>query len=79
MSDYCRHCPYNPRGLTEDDACPFNALYWDFLARNEKALKGNPRMALSYRNLEKRKKEDIQAIRTHARKLRRRLRNGEAV
>jgi len=26
------------------DVCPFNALYSDFLIRNEDKLKGNPRL-----------------------------------
>lgn len=38
---------------TGDDACPFNALYWDFLMRNEKKLGGNPRMRMMYRNVER--------------------------
>jgi deoxyribodipyrimidine photolyase-related protein len=77
MSDYCRHCKYNPRRTTGDDACPFNALYWDFLARNESVLRANPRMALSYRNLDRRKKNDLDAIRAHARALRLRLSKSE--
>ena len=79
MSDYCRHCPYDPRAVTGADACPFNALYWDFLARNESKLSNNPRMALTYRNLHRRKSEDLKSIRTQARKLLKRLWNGEAV
>jgi len=41
MSDHCTKCRYNPKKRTGDDACPFTTLYWDFLARNEEALKGN--------------------------------------
>ncbi|WP_436535937.1 cryptochrome/photolyase family protein [Actinoplanes sp. HUAS TT8] len=44
MSDYCRGCRYNPKSRTGDDACPFTAGYWSFLARNEKSLAGNHRM-----------------------------------
>jgi deoxyribodipyrimidine photolyase-related protein len=50
MSDYCRHCHYDVRKRTGDDACPFNALYWDFLARNRAVLGGNERLAMPYRN-----------------------------
>ena len=42
MSDYCRLCPY---------ACPFNLLYWDFLARHEARFAGNPRMELPLENM----------------------------
>jgi deoxyribodipyrimidine photolyase-related protein len=50
MSDYCRSCRYDPKHRTGPDACPFNALYWDFLARNEDKLGGNPRLRMPYRN-----------------------------
>jgi deoxyribodipyrimidine photolyase-related protein len=48
MSDYCGGCRYKVAKKTEDDACPFNALYWDFIARHEKRFEGNPRMATIY-------------------------------
>lgn len=50
MSDYCRTCRYDPKQRLGDDACPFNALYWDFLDRNEAKLRDNHRLALPYRN-----------------------------
>ncbi|MGQ9888878.1 MAG: cryptochrome/photolyase family protein [Aggregatilineales bacterium] len=43
MSDYCAGCRYDPQQRTGADACPFNALYWAFLIRNEAALRANPR------------------------------------
>ncbi len=49
MSDYCSSCRYDVKKKTGPDACPFNPLYWDFLNRNEKVLRGNPRMAQIYR------------------------------
>jgi deoxyribodipyrimidine photolyase-related protein len=49
MSDYCTDCHYNVKKKTGDDSCPFNALYWDFLVRNESKLRGNPRMGQTYR------------------------------
>ncbi len=48
MSDYCGQCRYDVRQKTGPDACPFNALYWDFIARNEARLRGNMRMANAY-------------------------------
>ncbi|MEH3106032.1 MAG: cryptochrome/photolyase family protein [Sphingomonas fennica] len=48
MSDYCGRCRYDVKQKTGPDACPFNALYWDFLARNEAKLKGNQRMRNAY-------------------------------
>ncbi len=66
MSDYCGTCRYNPKTKTEQDSCPFNALYWDFLARNEDKLKSNSRMALAYRNWERKNADERKAIRARA-------------
>jgi deoxyribodipyrimidine photolyase-related protein len=48
MSDYCGRCRYDVKQKTGPDACPFNALYWDFLARHEVRLRGNMRMGNMY-------------------------------
>ena len=45
MSDHCRGCRYDPKRRTGEDACPYTTLYWDFLDRNQDALRGNHRMA----------------------------------
>lgn len=70
MSNYCKHCPYNPKKLLGDDACPFNALYWEFLDRNERHLARNPRLSLSYRNLERKSAAERRDIRKQATKIR---------
>ena len=44
MSNYCRSCAYDPKEMTGERACPFNALYWDFMARNENTLRNNQRL-----------------------------------
>lgn len=49
MSDYCGGCRYDVKDRTGPDACPFNSLYWDFLARNRERLGSNPRLAQAYR------------------------------
>lgn len=48
MSDYCRTCRFDPKKRVGDDACPFNALYWDFLSRNRSKLRSNHRLAQPY-------------------------------
>ena len=53
MSDYCGSCRYNVKERTGPDACPFNALYWHFLARHRRRLDGLPRMAQMYRTYDK--------------------------
>lgn len=71
MSDYCKHCEYNPRSRTGESACPFNFMYWDFLARHYEKLKHNPRMTQIYRNLERIAAEELEQIRQHAEQWRR--------
>lgn len=51
MSDYCDGCSYSVTTKTGEKACPFNYLYWDFMIRNERKLKGNPRLGFTYKNL----------------------------
>ncbi|NRQ41223.1 cryptochrome/photolyase family protein [Rheinheimera sp. YQF-2] len=62
MSNYCKNCAYNVKHTTEADACPFNALYWDFLNRNQQQLAANPRLALPFANWYKRSDSDKAAI-----------------
>jgi deoxyribodipyrimidine photolyase-related protein len=50
MSDYCGSCAYKVKLKTGPQACPFNALYWHFLARNEARLSANHRLAQPYAN-----------------------------
>lgn len=68
MSDYCRHCHYQVKDTLGARACPFNALYWDFLARNQDKLGANPRLQLTYQQWQ-RKGESQVAIRAKAAEL----------
>lgn len=64
MSNYCKGCRYDPAESTGENACPFTALYWDFLLRHEALLARNPRMTMQVRNLSRlsdQKKADIRA------------------
>ncbi len=45
MSDYCATCRYDVKQRTGENACPFNFLYWDFIARHKQRFRRNPRMA----------------------------------
>jgi deoxyribodipyrimidine photolyase-related protein len=49
MSDYCGGCRFDVKAKTGAGACPFNYLYWDFLARNRGVLGGNPRLGPVWR------------------------------
>ena len=66
MSNYCGKCSYDPEAMTGEKACPFNALYWDFWARNEDVLRGNPRIPYVYSTLDKMADEKRDAIRAQA-------------
>ncbi|MDQ8183623.1 cryptochrome/photolyase family protein [Pelagicoccus sp. SDUM812005] len=62
MSNYCDGCRFNPDNRTGEEACPFTVLYWDFLNRHQGSLKGNPRMGMQLRNLERVSGEELDAI-----------------
>lgn len=49
MSDYCGDCAYNVKTKAGPKACPFNYLYWDFVARHKARISANPRMAQAAR------------------------------
>jgi deoxyribodipyrimidine photolyase-related protein len=53
MSNYCGTCAYDVKQRTGLKACPFNALYWDFISRHREKIGGNPRMAQMVRTYDK--------------------------
>jgi deoxyribodipyrimidine photolyase-related protein len=76
MGDACTGCAYNAKARTDTDtgtdkgkgreACPFNALYWDFFLRHQSQLGRNARLALVYRQLDKMAPADKQALQAQA-------------
>jgi deoxyribodipyrimidine photolyase-related protein len=48
MSNYCQKCSYDPDIMIGERACPFNALYWDFMVRHQDRFRGNQRMPYVY-------------------------------
>lgn len=69
MSNYCKSCHYKVKDSLGDSACPFNALYWDFLDRNTSTLGQNARLQLAYKNWLAKGDEQQQAIRAKAQQL----------
>ena len=61
MSNYCKQCHFNPKEKTGEQACPFNALYWNFLVKKREVLASNQRMSMMYRILDKKSKEELSA------------------
>ena len=66
MSDYCPACHYDVKDATGEQACPFNALYWDFMARHARRFAGNTRMAMPLRTMEKMAPERLAQLRARA-------------
>ncbi len=66
MSDYCGGCTYSVNKKTGNGACPFNPLYWDFLARNRDKLEGNPRLAPVYKTWDRMSDDKRRAYRESA-------------
>ncbi len=62
MSDYCGGCAYKVAESTGEQACPFNALYWHFLMRHRQQLRGNQRLGMVYKNLERMPEAKQQAL-----------------
>ena len=78
MSDYCGDCAYYKTKDTGEGACPFNALYWDFLDRNEDTLRSNHRMGLMYSHVDdKRESDEMAEIRARVATLREQAERGE--
>ncbi|WP_287787533.1 cryptochrome/photolyase family protein [Acidiphilium sp.] len=79
MSDYCAGCHYDVKDATGPRACPFNALYWDFIARHADRFAANPRMAMPVRTWHKMAEPKRRALRDRAAELRRRLQHGDRI
>jgi deoxyribodipyrimidine photolyase-related protein len=77
MSDHCRNCEYAVSRTTGEGACPFNALYWDFLKENEEVLRGTGRMGLMYSHVDGKDDEEWAAIEGRADRVRELARSGD--
>jgi deoxyribodipyrimidine photolyase-related protein len=75
MSDSCKGCRYDPKQRVGPRACPYTMLYWDFLARNEAALRGNHRLSKQLAGM--RQLRDLSAVREQAVEVLARLDRGE--
>jgi len=62
MGDHCGQCFYDPKKSTGTKACPFNSLYWNFIAKNTDKFSRNPRMAMpinTWANMDADKKTEL--------------------
>ncbi len=62
MGNYCGECRYRVDRRSGDDACPYNRLYWRFLARHRDTLGDNPRMRQVLANLDRWSADEVAAI-----------------
>jgi len=79
MSDYCGSCRYDVKQAVGDRACPFNALYWDFIARHHDRFAGNNRMAMPVRTMERMAPDKLAALRQQAARFLSAMEAGEGV
>ncbi|KAA5804905.1 cryptochrome/photolyase family protein [Alkalicaulis satelles] len=73
MSDYCKSCRYQVSVRNGPKACPFNYLYWNFLMENEDRLKGNQRLSMIYKTLERMDEDKRRAVREDSARFLRRI------
>jgi deoxyribodipyrimidine photolyase-related protein len=62
----CARCAFDPDQRTGEKACPFNAMYWDFLAQHRERLSKNLRMRQMLTTLDRFGPEQVKAIRATA-------------
>ena len=62
MSNYCGKCSFKVKKKNGSDACPFNYLYWDFLARNRDKLASNHRLGMIYKTYDRMDEEKKKLI-----------------
>jgi deoxyribodipyrimidine photolyase-related protein len=77
MSNYCKKCAYNPEELTGETACPFNSLYWQFLATHEAQFRSNPRMSYMFATWDKFTLEKKAAVQAQATLMLKKMSEGE--
>lgn len=66
MSDFCKGCAFDVKARDTENACPFNALFWDFLMRHEEKFRKNTRMQPMLRGLARFTPEQARATRQRA-------------
>lgn len=67
MSNYCKHCRYDPKLKTGETACPLTTLYWAFLIQHETLLADNQRTRLMVQHVGKMTAREQSAIQIFAR------------
>jgi len=66
QGNHCGSCAYSVTEKVGPNACPFNALYWHFYARNRDLLERNPRVGMVYRTWDKMNPDHREALLEYA-------------
>ncbi len=66
MSDFCGKCALDPKKSLGPGSCPFTAMYWSFLERNEAKLAPLNRMAMPLTTMRKKSAAEREALRARA-------------
>ncbi len=69
MGDYCSGCHYNKALKIGERACPFNSLYWNFLAEKKEFFTDNQRMGMMLNLLKKKNPKELEELREKAREI----------
>lgn len=67
---FCKSCSYKATGLLEDNACPLNSLYWNFIGENENHYSSPGRRDFSWSTWKQFPEEKKDAIRKKAKSIR---------
>ena len=66
MGNYCKDCHYKHTQKVGEKACPFNALYWNFLAEKRDYFENNPRMGMMLNLLGKKDAKELDELQKRA-------------
>lgn len=53
MSNFCKSCRFDPKQTVGENACPFNYLFWNFMAKHQNTLGKNQRLTYVFANWNK--------------------------
>ena len=70
MSNYCSGCPYDPKQAMGPKACPFTALYWQFIDTHQQLIGENHRLRMQLNNWLRKSESDQSDILATAQEIR---------